>query len=60
MFGAAMALAITAAVAAVSPVSAQENKPNILFILADNLGFGDLGVYGGGELRGASPPRVSG
>src|ERR1700751_6355705 len=24
------------------------NKPNILFILADNLGYGDLGVYGGG------------
>ena len=58
LFGAAMALAITAAVAVVSPVSAQENKPNILFILADNLGFGDLGVYGGGELRGAPTPRI--
>jgi arylsulfatase A-like enzyme len=31
----------------------QSNKPNILFILADNLGYGDLGVYGGGELCGA-------
>ena len=58
LFGAAMALAITAAVAAVSPVSTQEKKPNILFILADNLGFGDLGVYGGGELRGAPTPRI--
>ena len=58
LFGAAMALAITAAVAAVSPASAQEKKPNILFILADNLGFGDLGVYGGGELRGAPTPRI--
>ena len=58
LFGAAMALAITAAVAAVSPAWAQEKKPNILFILADNLGFGDLGVYGGGELRGAPTPRI--
>jgi hypothetical protein len=67
LFGAVMALAITAAVVVVSPAWAQEKKPNILFILADNLGFGDLGVYGGGELRGhrrrasiSSPPRVLG
>jgi len=37
---------------------AQQPKPNILFILADNLGYGDLGVYGGGELRGAPTPRI--
>ena len=24
-------------------------RPNILFILADNVGYGDIGVYGGGE-----------
>jgi arylsulfatase A-like enzyme len=33
-------------------------KPNILFILADNIGYGDIGVYGGGELRGAPTPRI--
>jgi arylsulfatase A-like enzyme len=33
-------------------------KPNILFILADNLGYGELGVYGGGATRGAPTPRV--
>jgi arylsulfatase len=33
-------------------------KPNILFILADNVGYGDMGVYGGGELRGAPTPRI--
>jgi hypothetical protein len=38
--------------------SAQQRKPNILFILADNLGYGDIGAYGGGELRGAPTPRV--
>ena len=33
-------------------------QPNIVFILADNLGWGELGCYGGGELRGAPTPRI--
>jgi len=38
---------------------AQENqKPNIVFILTDNLGYGELGCYGGGILRGAPTPRI--
>ena len=37
--------------------SAQQ-KPNVVFILADNIGYGDLGPYGGGELRGAPTPRI--
>jgi len=40
------------------PAAAQQQKPNILFILADNVGYGDLGPYGGGELRGAPTPRI--
>ena len=43
---------------ATSPVLAQEGKPNVVFILADNVGYGDLGPYGGGELRGAPTPRI--
>ncbi len=35
-----------------------DHKPNILFILADNVGYGDIGTYGGGELRGAPTPRI--
>ena len=35
-----------------------DNKPNILFILVDNLGYGELGVYGGGATRGAPTPRI--
>ena len=33
-----------------------QSKPNILFILVDNLGYGELGVYGGGATRGAPTP----
>src|SRR5215211_7000681 len=53
-------LALYAAVAFPStPAAAQQpQKPNILFILADNVGYGDLGAYGGGELRGAPTPRI--
>jgi arylsulfatase A-like enzyme len=34
------------------------DKPNIVLILADNLGWGELGCYGGGALRGAPTPRI--
>ena len=37
---------------------ATETKPNIVVILADNVGYGELGVYGGGILRGAPTPRI--
>jgi arylsulfatase len=37
---------------------AQKTKPNIVFILMDNLGYGELGVYGGGITRGAPTPRI--
>src|SRR6476620_7798065 len=33
-------------------------KLGVVFILADNVGYGDLGPYGGGELRGAPTPRI--
>lgn len=38
--------------------SPQAAKPNIVLILMDNLGWGELGVYGGGILRGAPTPRL--
>jgi len=44
-----------------APVQAQAqstSKPNILFVLVDNLGYGELGVYGGGATRGAPTPRI--
>jgi arylsulfatase A-like enzyme len=33
-------------------------SPNIVLILADNLGWGELGCYGGGVLRGTPTPRI--
>jgi arylsulfatase len=34
------------------------DKPNVIVMMVDNLGWGELGVYGGGELRGAATPRL--
>src|SRR5436190_22199257 len=42
----------------VAPAVAADKNPNIVFILTDNLGYGELGVYGGGILRGAPTPSI--
>ena len=43
-----------------APAEAQEaqKKPNILFIVSDDTGYGDLGPYGGGEGRGMPTPSI--
>jgi arylsulfatase A-like enzyme len=33
-------------------------KPNIIFILADDIGYTELGTYGGGKVRGFSTPNL--
>ena len=35
-------------------------QPNIVFFYWDNFGWGELGCYGGGILRGAPTPRIDG
>ena len=63
----AVAIAATGTVLgwALVPLKAQSTsgaaagkKPNIVFMLTDNLGYGELGSYGGGILRGAPTPRI--
>lgn len=55
LFAAPLARAQTAV-----PAATRADRPNVVFILADNVGYGDLGCYGGGELRGAPTPRLDG
>ena len=35
-----------------------DKQPNIVFFFWDNFGWGELGCYGGGVLRGAPTPRI--
>lgn len=53
-----IAFATTVLAGTIGQASALEPKPNVIFILADNVGYGDLGPYGGGELRGAPTPNI--
>lgn len=36
----------------------EAKKPNIVFIMTDDVGWGDLGCYGGGENRGCLTPHL--
>jgi len=41
------------------PMQAQKNKkPNVVLMLADNVGWGDIGAFGGGEVRGMPTPNI--
>ena len=52
-------LALLAAAMFISgTVYAKSDKPNILFIVSDDTGYGDLGPYGGGEGRGMPTPNI--
>ncbi|PZQ99706.1 MAG: arylsulfatase [Cereibacter sphaeroides] len=49
--------ALASTLVALSPAWAQ-SKPNILLIVSDDTGYGDLGPYGGGEGRGMPTPNI--
>jgi arylsulfatase len=52
---AAVALALGSFAA---PEAHAQAKPNILFIVSDDTGYGDLGPYGGGVGRGMPTPNI--
>jgi arylsulfatase len=41
-----------------SSIALAQDKPNIVLVFMDNFGWGELGTYGGGVLRGAPTPRI--
>jgi len=43
---------------ATAAYAGQADKPNIVLINMDNFGYGELGVYGGGIVRGGATPRI--
>ena len=45
-------------VAQAQQLPSAQTQPNIVFMLMDNLGYGEVGCYGGGILRGAATPRI--
>ena len=51
-------VAILASTSASLAAPGNSSKPNIVLVLMDNFGYGELGVYGGGVLRGAATPRI--
>jgi arylsulfatase len=54
----ALVLAIVFLCVAAQAAFAQSDKPNIVLVFMDNFGWGELGAYGGGVLRGAPTPRI--
>jgi arylsulfatase A-like enzyme len=58
LFVIALAVWIAAAVSTAgdSALQAQQNRPNIVLIFPDNLGWGEVGAYGG--VRGPITPRL--
>jgi arylsulfatase A-like enzyme len=51
-------LGILAVLTLITSPAAAAKKPNVVVMMVDNLGWGELGVYGGGELRGAPTPHL--
>jgi len=56
--GSSRVAALVALLVAIAPSAFAQSKPNILFIVSDDTGYGDLGPYGGGEGRGMPTPNI--
>lgn len=49
---------LAAVFAVITNTAAAEDRPNVVIMLADNLGFGDLSVYNGGTRGGMTTPNI--
>jgi len=38
--------------------STEADKPNVVLMLSDNIGYGDIGAFQGGAIRGAPTPMI--
>lgn len=54
--GRLLAIAVMATFSSVA--NAQSERPNVVLMLADNLGFGDLSAYNGGTRGGMQTPNI--
>jgi arylsulfatase A-like enzyme len=52
------ALTLIALLALQPQVASAADKPNVVIMLGDNVGYGDIGAYGAGEVRGMPTPRI--
>ncbi|MHC4405532.1 MAG: arylsulfatase [Planctomycetota bacterium] len=53
----AVLITLLALVGSAASSRAQET-PNVVFMMVDNVGWGEIGCYGGGILRGTETPRL--
>ena len=51
-------LAVFALMPLTATAAGSDDKPNIVLVLMDNFGWGEVGVYGGGVMRGAATPNI--
>ena len=51
-------LVLLACLVSATSLAAEPPRPNIVLVVMDNFGWGEIGAYGGGILRGAPTPRI--
>ncbi|WP_300455601.1 sulfatase-like hydrolase/transferase [Desulfobacula sp.] len=55
---AGVTLAVAATPQDAAAATQKADKPNVVLMLSDNVGWGDIGAFGGGEVRGMPTPNI--